>query len=198
MSDTTETMSTQTARYSSVAIALHWIIALLVLTLIALGLYMDHASIDDPTPLHNLHKALGILVMLLVVVRVIWRLTHKAPSLPQDMPKQQRIAAMSVEGILYIFQILMPATGWLAMSAIAAPVVMFGLFSWPNIPLPESVLESGSLSTILFPLHQWLSWFFAGFIALHILAALYHRIIRRDQIIFRMLPERCAPKDDAR
>lgn len=188
MSERTETQGGQPARYDVVAMLLHWVIALLVLFLIALGLYMDHASVDDPTGLHQLHKSVGIVAMVLILVRIVWRLTHKAPPLPQNISGVQRVTAGSVEGILYLFQILLPATGWLMVSAMAMPLVLFGLIAWPLIPLPQSVMDSGSLAEIMPGLHQWLGWVFAGFIALHILAALYHRFIKKDQVVERMVP----------
>lgn len=179
-------------RYGTVVIVLHWVIALLVLFLIALGLYMDHASIDDPTALHTLHKSVGITTMVLIIVRIVWRLTRnlKAPAFPPSVPKVQRVAAGSVEGILYLFQILLPATGWLAMSSMAMPIVLFGWVSWPLIPLPESVMDDGDLPMFLLQLHQWFSWAFAGFIALHILAALYHAVVKRDGVVARMMLRR--------
>lgn len=189
MSEKVETMTGGPARYDTVAIILHWVIALLVLCLIALGLYMDHAPLDNPVPMHQLHKSLGIVAMVLIVVRIVWRLTHKAPPLPKDLSGAQRMAAGGMEGILYLFQILLPATGWLMVSAMAMPLVLFGLVAWPLIPLPQSVMDSGYLAEIMPGLHQWLGWFFAGFIALHVLAALYHRFIRKDQVVERILPK---------
>ncbi len=188
MSERTETQGGQLARYDVVAMLLHWVIALLILFLIALGLYMDHASVSDPVALHQLHKSVGIITMLLIAVRIIWRLTHKAPPLPQGMSGIQRVMAGSVEGMLYLFQILLPATGWLMVSAMAMPLVLFGLVAWPLIPLPQSVMDSGSLAEMMPGLHQWLGWVFAGFIALHVLAALYHRFIKKDHIVERMVP----------
>lgn len=188
MSEKVETMIGEPSRYNAVAIFLHWVIALLVLFMIGLGLYMDHVPVSDPGPLHQLHKSVGIVTMLLIVVRVIWRLTHKAPALPKDMPTAQRMVAGGMEGLLYLYQIVLPVTGWLMVSSMAMPIVLFGLVSWPLIPLPQSVMDSGSLAEIMPDVHNWLAWTFGGFIALHVLAALYHRFIRKDQVVQRILP----------
>ena len=188
MSEQVEIGAGQPARYDAVTIFLHWVIALLVLFMIGLGLYMDHIPVNDPVPLHQLHKSVGIVTMLLIVVRVIWRVTHKAPSLPKDMLPAQRMAIGGMEGILYLFQIFLPATGWLMVSSMAMPIVLFGLVSWPLIPLPQSVMDSGTLAEVMPDIHNWLAWVFGGFIALHILAALYHRFIKKDQIVDRILP----------
>lgn len=188
MSEQVEIGAGQPARYDAVTIFLHWVIALLVLFMIGLGLYMDHIPVNDPGPLHQLHKSVGIVTMLLIVVRVIWRLTHKAPSLPKDMLPAQRMAIGGMEGILYLFQIFLPATGWLMVSSMAMPIVLFGLVSWPLIPLPQSVMDSGTLAEVMPDIHNWLAWVFGGFIVLHVLAALYHRFIKKDQIVDRILP----------
>lgn len=188
MSEKVKTMTGEPARYNAVAILLHWVIALLVLFMIGLGLYMDHVPVNDPTPLHQLHKSVGVVTMLLIVMRVLWRLTHKAPALPKDMPAAQRMVAGGMEGFLYLYQIFLPVTGWLMVSAMAMPIVLFGLVSWPLIPLPQSVMDSGTLAEIMPEIHNWLAWTFGGFIALHVLAALYHRFIRKDQVVQRILP----------
>ncbi|MBA5727965.1 cytochrome b [Bombella sp. TMW2.1889] len=188
VSEKVETGTGRPERYGPVAIILHWVIALLLIFMIGLGLYMDHIPVSDPTPLHQLHKSVGIVTMLLIVVRIIWRLTHRAPALPKDMPTAQRVVAGGMEGLLYLFQIFLPVTGWLMVSAMAMPIVLFGLVSWPLIPLPQSVMDSGYLAEIMPDVHNWLAWSFGGFIALHVLAALHHRFIRKDQVVDRILP----------
>ncbi|MCX5616084.1 cytochrome b [Bombella sp. TMW 2.2559] len=188
MSEKVEMMTGEPSRHNAVSIFLHWVIALLVFFMIGLGLYMDHVPVSNSGFLHQFHKSVGIVTMLLIVVRVIWRLTHKAPALPKDLSAAQRVVAGGMEGLLYLYQIFVPATGWLMVSSMAMPIVLFGLVSWPLIPLPQSVMDSGTLAEVMPDIHNWLAWTFGGFIALHVLAALYHRFIRKDQVVNRILP----------
>ncbi|MBU6472713.1 MAG: cytochrome b/b6 domain-containing protein, partial [Alphaproteobacteria bacterium] len=133
------------SRYDAVAMSLHWLIALAVIGNFALGLY--HADLPDEDPMARvtifLHISIGLTILALSVIRVGWRLTHKIPALPVDMPRLQKVLARIVEGLLYVLIIAVPLVGWMMVSATTNPhpIPFFGLFDWPHIgamvPLAE-------------------------------------------------------------
>ena len=120
--------------YTVTARVLHWIIAALVLIMIPLGIVIANEW-GGPwqTPLYNLHKSLGALILPLVVVRLIWRLTHPPAPLPADVPPIQQFAAHATHWTLYALLIAQPLIGWIATSAYPAPLPVFGLFELPKI-----------------------------------------------------------------
>src|SRR5262245_35036490 len=121
-------------RYTTFAIALHWIIAALIATLIVLGLYMTGLPRNTPERAYflNLHKSLGLLTLLIVAVRIAWRLSHKPPPLPPATPAWQRHGAALSHRLLYAVMVLQPATGYLMSSFGKYGVQFFG------IPLPAA------------------------------------------------------------
>lgn len=175
-------------RYTRMASLLHWLIAALILTQIGLGLVMDHATLDDMVAfsLFQTHRALGILTLVLVVLRVIWRLCHKPPALPVSVSPPLRHIASVTHFLLYCGQLLSPLSGWALASAstLALPLSLFGLFDWPLLPLSAD----GRLEAPLRLVHHWAGWGLAAFVALHIAAAFWHGAIRRDGLVWRMVP----------
>lgn len=180
-------------RYSAVAMALHWSIALLVIGNLAGGQLADlleHAA--DPAakslraPILALHKSAGLTILLLTLVRLGWRLANPPPALPAYMTGLERWAAHVVHLGFYLLLLLLPLTGW-AMASTArlpAPLAWFGLVQVPALPLPaawHALFRAG---------HGWLGWVMAALIALHLGAALKHLIFDRDNILARMLPRR--------
>ncbi|QDH16993.1 cytochrome b [Swingsia samuiensis] len=189
---TQQTRVTPVTRYDAGAIVLHWAIALGILVLIGMGLIMDHAHLSPMKvfQLYQLHKSIGITVMLLVVIRIGWRLTHRAPQLPADMPPAERSAAHISHGLLYLFQILLPLSGWAMVSAsvFAIPTVLYGHIPWPDLPILSTLPNKAPVEAALKVVHHWASWLLTGVITLHILAALRHQFIMHDHILGQMLP----------
>ncbi len=170
------------ARYTTTAMLLHWLIALLIFVLFPLGLYM-HGLKLSPTKLHlySYHKWAGITVLLLAFLRVVWRTAHQPPAL--NMPYWQQTASNVVHALLYLLIIAVPLSGWLMSSAKGVQTVWLGI-----LPLPDLVEKDKALGQLLGFVHQNLNYTLLALVMLHIAAALKHRFIDKDDVIKRMLP----------
>lgn len=174
-------------RFGSVAMVLHWGMALLIVLLIVLGLTMvslPDAGFDTrKITLILIHKALGLIVLFTVVVRVAWRAGNVLPSLAEGPPMWQQVTARLVHLLLYALMFALPLSGWLMSSAGGYPVSFFGLFELPDlIPVNEWLFHQ------LIALHRWLAWGLILLLALHAGAALDHHLRLRDDTLTRMLP----------
>lgn len=185
---------TTTRRYTGVAIALHWLIAVAVLTNLALGWLMGSAEGATKFTLFQLHKSVGITVLSLTVLRVAWRLIHAPPPYPETMPRWERVSAKSTHLLFYALMIVMPMTGWVIVSAspFNIPTLLYGVIPWPHLgfvhdlPLAQRhSIEDGVATT-----HTLLAYLFAALAALHVAAALKHRFVSRDDVLSSMLPGR--------
>ncbi|STX28113.1 cytochrome b561 transmembrane protein [Legionella beliardensis] len=171
-----------TTRYGLVAITLHWLLALIVITLLCVGLYMTSLKTSpEKLKLYGLHKEFGIVVLTLVIIRVLWRFFNITPKL--TIPRWERNAALAVHWTLYILMLAMPLTGWLMSSAAGFPVSFFGLFTLPNLIAPNDYLRDFFAQT-----HEVLSNVLIALIVLHLFAALKHHFYDKDDTIRRMLP----------
>jgi len=181
-----------TLRYGTVAMTFHWIIALLVITNICLGLYMGELSRDDPMKftVFQIHKSVGLTVLVLSVLRLLWRLVNPVPPLPAGMNPALKFAAHVSHFVLYFLIIAIPLTGYIMVSAspLGNGTSYFFLFDWPNLPL-----FTGMTRAQLHPIHEtWetahvvLAWSAIVLVPIHIGAALYHGLIRRDGVLSRM------------
>ena len=171
--------------YTPVAIALHWLLALMIVGSLSLGLYMADLPFS-PTrlKLYNWHKWAGVTILALSALRLLWRLTHRPPpALP--MPAWQQRAASGAHGALYLLFFAVPLAGWAYSSAAGFPIVWFGV-----LPLPDFVPVDRALSESLKPLHRWLAYALGTVVLLHIAGALKHHFIDRDGLLRRMLPAR--------
>ena len=172
-----------TERYSSPAIAAHWLIALLIFAAFPLGLYMHELPLS-PTKLklYSYHKWIGMTVLGLFVLRVLWRLTHRPPA-PLPAPAWQHTAAEVTHRLLYVLMALVPLTGWLMSSAKGFQVVYLGV-----LPIPDLIAKNPDLGEILEEVHESLNWLLFGLVGLHVAAALKHHLIDKDATLRRMLP----------
>ncbi|WP_068092827.1 cytochrome b [Novosphingobium rosa] len=178
-------------RYSVVAILLHWLIAALILTNLALGWWMQTLEGLAQFEKFQLHKSIGILVLLLSMLRLLWRAMHKAPPYPETMKPWEKLAASSVHWLLYAIMIGMPLTGWLLVSTSAfnLPTLLFHMVPWPHLPVHDWPMEARmQLNHLSEGTHKALAFGTAGLVALHVGAALKHQIIARDKVLSRMLP----------
>lgn len=184
-------MSTR-SRYDSVAIALHWVVALGILVQIVMGLGMAHLAIPISLKfqLYQLHKSIGITVLFAALLRVFWRLTHKPPALPAAMPAMERRAAEGAHLALYGFMLALPLTGWalVSVSPYNIPTVLFGLIPWPDLPILSTLADKTTADSVVGFIHSRLAWVLAAMVGLHVLAALRHHFVLRDGILHRMLP----------
>lgn len=173
-------------RYSRVAIALHWAIALLALFQIGLGWWMIELPKSPPglrADGFNLHKSIGITIGLLMLARLGWRLGHVPPPLPASLPRWQARAARLNHGLLYAALILQPLVGYLGSSFTRYPIKYFGL------TLPHWGWEAPALKQLCSNLHFALACLISALVALHIAAALKH-LSKRDTVFARIWPRR--------
>jgi len=181
-------------RYGAVAMALHWLLAALILFMLGLGLFMTSLEETDPRtfPLFQLHKSIGLTILMLSFVRLGWRLANPTPALPTGMSTWEHFAARGVHVLFYVLMIAIPLMGWATVSSapLAVPTMWFGLFEWPHIPfladLPraEKRMIEGPFATA----HAILALSMLGLVALHAAAALKHQFRDRDDVLKRMLP----------
>ncbi|MDP1929611.1 MAG: cytochrome b [Thiobacillus sp.] len=169
-------------RYTTLAIVLHWLVALLIFVGFPLGVYMQDLPLS-PTKLqlYSYHKWIGITVLLLAGLRVVWRLTHRPPPLPDSVVRWQRQVSAVVHGLLYVLILAIPLSGWLMSSAKGFPVVWFGV-----VPLPDLVGKDKALGELLVGVHQVLNFTLLGLVILHVGAALKHHFIERQPFLQRM------------
>lgn len=169
-------------RYSTPAIVLHWLIALLIFVAFPLGLYMHELPLSpDRLKLYSYHKWLGISVLMLVSMRVVWRLTHTPPPLPVGIAGWQRLVSPIVHGLLYLLIIAIPLSGWLMSSAKGFQTVWFGV-----LPLPDLVGKDKALGHLLEEVHETLNFTMLFLVILHVGAALKHQFIERQPFLQRM------------
>ena len=176
--------SEATGRYTTTAIVLHWIIAAAVIGQIGLGWWMQEIPkipVGPRVNAFNLHKSIGLTVLMLMVVRLAWRATHRPPSLP-SMPAWQARAARINHWVLYACLFVQPLTGYLGSAVSGYPVLYFGfvLPSWA----PKSVFLKDLLSVV----HLVDSGILAAAIAIHVAAALKHQFVDRNGLLRRMSP----------
>ncbi len=197
-------MSTTTQRYTAIAILLHWAIALALLGQIALGWWMGDAMGDPARRAQGfaaiqLHKSIGLTILALSLIRLGWRLTHRAPPLPEHMPAWERVAARVSHWLFYAIIIVYPLTGWLYVStgwsafdnhAFDVPTFYFGLFHVPHLfglNHASDAARAGLAHTIFFT-HEKLAWLTLALLAVHVAAALKHHFYDRDEVLAHMIP----------
>lgn len=167
--------------------ALHWVMALLLGTLIALGLYMtklpDVGFDTWKIRLVLYHKQLGIVALTLFALRLLWRVGNALPRLVQTLPDWQKVAARFVHLCFYALMLTLPLTGWVMSSAAGIPVTVLGLFT-----LPDLVSYNDRLSHTLIGVHRYLGYALIVCMAVHIGAALRHHFLLRDDTLKKMLP----------
>jgi cytochrome b561 len=169
--------------YTLTARVLHWITAVLILTMIPLGVVIANEwGGAAQNALYDLHRSIGVTIIPLAIVRVIYRWTHPPLPLPPDIAPMQRFAAHATHWGLYALLLLQPFTGWIATSAYRAPIIVFGLFE-----LPPIWRESRAFSEQLFFVHSLIGTAIGCLAAAHIGAILYHHFVRRDRVLLRMI-----------
>ena len=177
-------MSQPTAVYSNVSIALHWVIALLVFGQI--GLVMAHDATEGPASANfmMLHKSGGLLILMLTLVRILWRFKEPLKPLPVEMPGWQKLLARVTQIGFYVLLIGMPLGGWAASSAAGREILFFGLFEWPLLPIGGGREAAGRFMDM----HSLAAKALYVLLALHILGALKHQFLDKDNVLRRMLP----------
>jgi cytochrome b561 len=184
-------------RYTTTAITLHWLIALLLLGQFVFGLMLG--DIPRGTPERgiyvNLHKSSGILIGLLIALRIGWRLTHAPPPLPAAMPAWQRQAARFGHVALYLCMLMLPLSGYLASNFSRNGIKFFNV-----VRMPPWGPDDRTLYAFFNQAHHLAALLLALFVALHVLAVAKHMLVDRDRLLSRMWPQRAwrriAPRSD--
>jgi cytochrome b561 len=169
--------------YTRTARAWHWITAVLVLIMAPIGIAMANADFGKAQDtLYHVHRSIGMLLLPIVLIRLIYRLRHPPPPLPDEIPAIQQVAAHMTHWALYVLLIVQPIVGWIATSAYRAPILFFWLFEVPPIwPVDQPFSEQA------FALHRWIGIAIAVLVCAHIGAALFHHFILRDRVLMRMV-----------
>ncbi len=180
-------------RYSSVAMTLHWLIAALILLDFALALSFSRFDPGDALYFrfaYPAHMSVGMLVLVLSLLRLIWRLLHRVPALPADMGRAVRLLVRGAHALLYVFMLAAPLSGWAVLSVRNKPPLLLGSVHWPNIQFLTDMDHSqrSAIHAAMLPGHIWLSYIGMTLVGAHILAALYHHYFRHDDVLRRMLP----------
>lgn len=176
---------TPSKRYSGVAIAFHWLLALVIVGAFGVGLYMvDLPFSMNRLKLYNWHKWAGVAILSLSALRLLWRLSHRPPAdLPA--PAWQQRASHVVHGLLYALFFAVPLAGWAYSSAAGFPIVWFGV-----LPLPDFVAPDKALAETLKLAHKLFAYGLAALVLAHVAAALKHHFLDKDGLLLRMLPAR--------
>lgn len=170
--------------WGSVARAFHWVLTLAILGMLAFGWWMNHfPARADRFFYRSIHADIGYVVLLLTVLRLVWRMINPAPALPKDMTRWQRIAAHITHGALYVVVILVAMLGW-AHSGAHTPDYssFFGLFHVPQITSPDKAAANAYEER-----HIFFAYVLLALIALHFAAGVWHHFIKRDRVVARMI-----------
>jgi len=174
--------------YTATAKGLHWLMALMLFGLLALGFYMSDLPLSpEKLQYYSWHKWGGITVFMLVWLRLAWRVTHRPPAYPLSMSAPQQLLAHGGHLALYGLMLIVPLSGWLMSSAKGVQTVWFGV-----LPLPDLLSRDKALGHQLEDLHSALAVGLMVLVGVHIAAALYHYRVLKDDILQRMLPVKSA------
>jgi cytochrome b561 len=176
-------MTTNRTRFTAPQRLLHWLMAICILSMLFIGVGMVSTITTKYLTLVQIHKPLGIAILVLVLIRLTLRIVYGAPALPADLPEPMKLAAISSQYIFYALMISMPLIGWAMLSAAAYPVVLFG-----TVHLPPITPVSPSLHTLLWRAHHYLAFAFFAFILMHVAAILFHKLVRNDGVFEAMAP----------
>jgi cytochrome b561 len=174
-------------RYGLISRLLHWVMAVMILTMIGVGIYMTGIDKGDPLrpQLFALHKATGVTLLALAVIRILWILTSRPPLLPRVLGRWEIILAKATTGLLYLLMLLTPIVGYLMSNAAGRSISYFGLFD-----LPMVIGKQQELQEVLGEIHEFLAFSILALVSLHVVGALKHRLIDKDpeaDVLKRML-----------
>lgn len=192
-------MSAQTS-YTKVAIRLHWVIAFLIIALLAGGKLMGFIPNDNATlkfMVYNWHKTIGLLILVLSIFRIYWRLTHKPPALSSEITGFPKLASKAVHMFFYVFMIAMPLIGWAIISTSRFPSKLFNAVHLPKLPILSGIEgdERKAIHGLFEEAHEILAYIAMALIVLHVAAAIKHHMSGND-ILARMLPSLAKNKKD--
>ena len=186
-------MPTAQLHYGPTAKLLHWLIAALLAIQLPLGWLMPGIRRGmTPGTAMSLHVSIGTTILVLIMLRFLWRLAR--PVAPEThLPPWQRVSSELVHWLLYVVVLLTTISGWFYASARGWTIQLFGL-----VPLPRLVEQGSALGRTIGELHATLTWVLLGLVGIHIAAALVHLFVYRDRVFHRMLPGMAARFSDSK
>jgi cytochrome b561 len=176
-------MTSAPKRFTVLQRFLHWLMAICVLAMLFVGVGMNSTVAPKYAPLLVTHKTLGAIVLVLALIRLAVRLRYGAPPLPADLPQPMKLGAHLSHIALYVLMIAMPLLGLTMQWTGAYPIVLYG-----DTRIPTLLPQSDALHTLLWNAHFYLAFAFFAVILLHVAAALFHALIRRDGVFESMAP----------
>ncbi|MEM8616929.1 MAG: cytochrome b/b6 domain-containing protein [Pseudomonadota bacterium] len=208
--------ATQSERYTTVAMTLHWVIAAAIIGMIAGGMYMVNLThtletnraligaigYEGPSAeelsamggqvewLYQFHKSVGITILILTIARILWRVMNRPPALPADMKPLEKTASHLVHMGFYVIMLALPLTGWLYSSVstkLDIPIVLFEVVSWPDIPFVDS-LKTDEASGAIRTSHDLLGKLTILLLLLHVAGAVKHELSAEEGVLKRMIP----------
>ncbi len=189
--------------YTHVAIFIHWVTAILIMGLLAVGKFMTGLDETDSLrfDLTQTHKTFGILVLLLSLLRVFWRLTHRAPPHPAHAPTWEKLAANLSHLAFYTLIFVLPLSGWamVSVSSLNIDTLLFNAIQWPHLPIAEALGLSDSDAKKVWEhrfhsAHHYASSVLIALLLVHIGAALKHHLVDKDDVLRRMMPRWSEPR----
>lgn len=174
--------------YGSIAKAFHWIMFLILAGLVIVGFYMGGLPSETPDQasykfgFYDLHKSFGLLVLILVILRLGWRMANPVPKMPDTMSKIESLSAHTMHILLYILMLAQPLSGWLMSSYGGHPVKFFGQL------VPALVDKDKAMGGIMHESHEIIAFLLIITFVIHVLAALYHHFVKKDDVLLRMSP----------
>ncbi len=178
-----------TQHWGIVTKTLHWLMAIMIIGLLAAGFIMEGLENSNPLKfqIYQIHKSFGLTIMVLAALRLIWRFTGETPPLPAGTPAWQVASAHASHVSLYGLMVLMPLSGYVMTSAstLGIPTKYFGLFTVPHL-----IERNADLSSTASEVHEIVAFAFIAVLSIHILAAIKHVLIDGDGVFARMLPGR--------
>ena len=174
-------MTSSPARFALIQRLLHWLMAVCILAMLFIGVGMVSTVAPKYLPLILVHKTIGVLLLVLVLIRLALRLHYGAPPLPADLSRPMKFGARLSHQLLYALMIVMPLLGLGMLWAGAYPVVLYG-----GIRIPALLPQSDQMHTLLWNAHVYLGFAFFALVLLHLAAGLFHALIRRDGVFASM------------
>lgn len=170
-------------RFTALQRLLHWLMAICIISMLFIGVGMVSTVMPKYVPLVATHKTLGMAILVLALLRLGVRFYSGAPALPADLPEPMKLAARLSHYLFYALMIAMPLLGWAMLSTADYPIVLLG-----GVRLPAILPQSDTLHTLLWAAHFYLAFAFFALILVHIAAALFHLLVRRDGVFEAMAP----------
>ena len=176
-------MTTLRTRFAAPQRFLHWFMAACIISMLFIGAGMISTVAPKYLTLIQIHKSLGIAILVLALTRLALRIYYGAPALPDDLPIPVRLAAELSQYIFYALMIGMPLIGWGMLSAASHPVILFG-----SVDLPPILPLNANLYSLLRRAHYFLGFAFFALILMHVAALLFHKLVRKDGVFETMAP----------